>query len=279
MPCFSRFMLTAGGLLLATTAATAQSPVSAQRRSVADLVLVPEVQTELALRGDDYLLATFSLVAFPAGDNTFAARQLRLGYEHFWTKKWSYGATLRLPGGDYGGYGDFIGLVGNVVPGALLRHTSQVGTLNFGQRLGVEYALTTGSRGPDPSRALTRLRLDLERQFPVGEKTALRPRLAYEAVAYLRLQRDEDQLKERVVDFGSLRAELGVRLSPHFDFTPYMAWQTNYINSLFQYDAQGHQTAGGRVNLVTPVVGLEMRLTLLSKPGVGTERQQLPTQH
>ncbi|WP_375415764.1 hypothetical protein [uncultured Hymenobacter sp.] len=277
MPHLFRFVLVAGGLLLTTA-------VTAQRRNVADAVLVPEAQVELALKGDDYLLGGVNLVAATnSGGSTFAAGQLRLGYEHFWSKQWSGGATLRVSAAGEG-YGDVLGLVGNFIPGLLLRHTSKLGSFNFGQRLGVENAMTiSGDGSSNPDRVLARLRLDLERLLPVSEKLILRPRLAYETAAYLRFQRDEDQPKERVLDFGSLRAELGLRVSPQIDFTPYMAWQTSYINALPQYmdDPNGNrvQTGGGRTNTVVPVVGLDLRFTLLPKQGVGNERRQLPTQH
>ena len=253
----------------------------AQRRSVGDVLLVPEIQTELALQGDDYLLATFNLVLPTNGtsNSTFAGGQLRLGYEHFWNERWSWGGTLRIIGGETQGYGDLVGLAGDVAPGLLLRHSGKIGSLNFGQRLGLEYTMTfkdTRNLGGE-DRALTRLRFDVDRLFSLGERLAIRPRIAYEIATYLRLQRDEDELKERVIDFGSLRAELGLRLSPRFDFTPWVASQTIYSNFLPQYDATGNQTSGGRTNSVFPLVGFDARLTLLG--GNSAERRQLPTQH
>lgn len=272
MRYFSWVPLAVGGVLLATGA-------TAQRRNVGDLVFVPEAQVEVALKGSDYLLAGFNMVSNPGGGGTFVGGQLRLGYEHFWNEHWSGGATLRILGGDNYSYGDFLGLEGNITPGLLVRHSGSIGAFNFGQRLGLEYATTfdvLGSSNED--RALTRLRLDVNRVFPLGGKLAVRPRIAYEAVTYLRLQRDENQLKERVVDFGNLRAEVGVHLSPHIDFTPWVASQTYYLNTLPQFDASGKQTGGGRTNLLTPLVGLDLRLTIFTK-AVTTERYQLPTQH
>ena len=265
-------LLVAGGIFLATAA-------TAQRRRVGDLVVVPEAQVELALKGADYVLVGFSLITSPGGGSAFAAGQLRLGYEHFWSEQWSGGATFRVLGGNNYSRGDILGLEGNITPGLLVRHSGKVGGFNFGQRLGLEYAATfdvLGSSNED--RALTRLRFDLDRVFPLGRKLAVRPRLAYEVVTYLRLQRDENQTKERVIDFGNLRAEVGVRVSPHVDFTPWVASQTTYINTLPQYDANGQQTSGGRTNLVTPTLGLDLRLTLFSG-GAAKERFQLPTQH
>ncbi len=255
------------------------SAATAQRRGVNDLLLVPEAQVELALKGADYVLAGFNLIASPDGGATFAGGQLRLGYEHFWSQQWSAGATFRVLGGSNYSYGDILGLEGNITPGLLVRHSGKIGAFNFGQRLGLEYATTfdvLGSSNED--RALTRLRLDMDRMFPLGAKLALRPRLAYEAVTYLRLQRDENQPKERVIDFGNLRAEVGVRVSPHFDFTPWVASQTSYVNSLPQYDANGQQIRGGQTNLLTPTLGLDLRLTLFSS-SAEKDRFQLPTQH
>ena len=50
MRYFSWVLLAVGGVSLATGA-------TAQRRYVSDVVLVPEAQVEVALKGADYLLA------------------------------------------------------------------------------------------------------------------------------------------------------------------------------------------------------------------------------
>jgi len=272
MHYYSSILCVAGGCLLATTA-------TAQRRDVRSLTLLPEAQVELALKGNDYLLAGFNLITNPDGGSTFAAGQFRLGYEHFWNERWSAGATLRVLGGSNYSYGDFLGLDGNVTPGVLVRHSGKIGAFNFGQRLALEYATTFDAVGSNnESRALTRLRLDLDRVFPLGEKLAIRPRIAYEVVTYLRLQRDENQLKERVVDFGNLRAEVGVRVSPRIDFTPWVASQTRYFKGLPSLDINGNVIRSGRANFVTPLAGLDVRLTLLGKKS-NSDRQQLPTQH
>jgi hypothetical protein len=103
--------------------------------------------------------------------------------------------------------------------------------------------------------------------------------LAYEGFVYLRLQRDENEPKERVIDFSALRAEIGCRVSDHFDFTPWVASQTAYSNVLQQTDASGTVVIrGGRRNFVTPVLGLDLRYTIFQGKQV-FERQQLPTQH
>ncbi|WP_125921591.1 hypothetical protein [Hymenobacter lapidarius] len=268
-----RLLLAAAGLLLSL-------PAVAQRRNVGNLALQPEAQVELALKGSDYLLVGISALApGNSGGPTFAGGQLRLGYERFWSEKWSSGATLRILGGPNDGYGDFIGQAGNIIPGLLLRHTSTAGGFVFGQRLGAEYGTTYDVLGSDvKDRALARLRLDVERPLAVGEKVSLRPRLAYEAAAYVRLQRDDNELKERVVDFGNLRGEVGLRFSSYLDITPWVASQTWYINTLPQFDNAGKQVGGGRTNLLTPLVGLDVRLTLGGAAAAG-ERRQLPSQH
>ncbi|GAA3922586.1 hypothetical protein GCM10022406_05900 [Hymenobacter algoricola] len=243
--------------------------------------LLPEAQLEIALSGNDYLLTSFSLVGATRRYSTLGVEfgQFRVGYEHFWTDHWSGGATVRyVPQGNQGN-GELLGLPGIVTPGVLVRHLGKVGPISLGQRLGLEYALGNNLVGESQfyNRALVRLRLDAEHVFALN-KIALRPRLAYEAAAYLRLQRNEEQLKERVIDFGSLRAEVGGRLSPYFDVTPWVAYQTAYRNSLPFFDAQGNQVSGGKVNYVTPAVGLDLRLTVGAN-AAAAERQALPTQH
>lgn len=268
-----RFLLAAACLLPARAA-------SAQNRVVGDGPLLPEAQVEVALKGDDYLLATLNLTCLTNGgsNSPFAASQLRLAYEHFWNEQWSGGATLRVLGGDHG-YGDFIGQNGNITPGLLLRHTSNLGAFTFGQRLGAEYAATfTALGGQSNDRGLARLRFDVARSLPLGKKASLRPRLAYEVAACLRPQRGANDYPERVIDFGALRGEVGLRLSPHLDVTPWVASQTHYITSLPQFNGSGVQVGGGRTNLVVPLVGLDVRLTL-GRSVAAAERRQLPTQH
>ncbi|MBT2556257.1 hypothetical protein J7E24_00510 [Hymenobacter sp. ISL-91] len=276
-----RFSLLAAGAATSLLA-LATKPAAAQSRYTSNWAVLPEVQAELALSGNDYVFAGFNLLSqVRNGGSTFAGGQLRLGYEHFWNKQWSWGTTLRI-GSDAGGsYGDFLGLPGNLVPGALLRHTGMLGKFGFTQRLAAEYAIVTNdSYGNSSSnnRAHARLRLGLDREFAVGSTVKLRPRVACEALAYLRFQRDEDELQERFVDFGNLRGEVGVRLSPRFDFTPWVAWQTQYINALQQFDQNGNPVSGGKVNLLTPTVGLDLRVTL-GKHALNADRLPLSTQH
>ncbi|SHI68771.1 hypothetical protein SAMN02745146_1391 [Hymenobacter daecheongensis DSM 21074] len=253
-------------------------PALAQRRTVNGLGLRPNLQAEYALHGDDYVLVGISTPLSTGGYQGLNLDRLGLnaGYEHFWNARWSAGATL---GAD--AYtatrngGDVLYLFLDARPELFGRHWNTIGSFNFRQRLGVEYQVLGGPGSQN--RALTSLRLDLDRLIPLG-RLALRPRLAYEARAYLRLQRDETQEKERVIDFGTLRAELGVRVSPRFDFTPWVASQTTYLNTIPQFDANNNQISGGRTNVVTPVVGLDLRLTLF-RGGTVFERRQLPTQH
>ncbi len=262
-------------LMLAETAA-------AQSRNTSAVALQPEVQAEIALPGNDYVLVGVSAVSqHNSGGGTFAGGQLRLGYEHFWNEHWSWGPTLRIGSDAGGGYGDFLGLPGNLTPGALLRHTGTLGKFGFTQRLAAEYAIVTNdSYGNSSSnnRAHARLRLGLDRELAVGPTLKLRPRLSYEVLTYLRFQREADENKERFVDFGNLRAEVGVRLSPRFDLTPWVASQTHYINALVQLDKNGQPVSGGKTNLLTPTVGLDLRI-MLGRHALDDDRQVLPTQH
>lgn len=256
------------------------SAVSAQRRSVRNTVVIPELQAEWALKDADYFLVGLNVVGNSNGDNSFTGGQLRLGYEHFWNERWSGGATVRLLRANVQNYGDFFAQDGNVIPGVFLRHAGKIGSVNFGQRLGVEYGISTNNYlAVARNRALTRLRLDVDRTIALGENVSLRPRIAYEAAAYLRLQRDENEREERVIDFGNLRGEVGVRLSPRVDITPWVAAQTYYANFVPQYDPiTGEEVYGGRTNVIVPVIGLDARFTLFHEGGAA-ERRQLPSQH
>ncbi|SET80506.1 hypothetical protein [Hymenobacter actinosclerus] len=261
--------------------ALAARPAAAQTRYTGNWLVLPEVQAEYTLSGNDYLLLGVSWARQARnGGGAYSNGQLRLGYEHFWNPSWSWGATLRAvpERNESNGNGEYLGLAGNIIPGLLLRHRAPLGPLNFSQRLAVEYAARTGNTLDSKSRAHARLRLGLDREFAVGSVVKLRPRVAYEALAYLRFQRDEDQLKERFVDFGNLRGEVGVRLSPRFDFTLWVASQTQYINALQQFDKNGNPVSGGSVNLRTPTVGLDVRFTL-GRAALAADRQPLPTQH
>ena len=260
-------------------AALMACPAAAQtRRTVFGLQLMPEAQAEFALDGSDYLL--ISARGQQNTDNNgysdpnrflgFDQRRLSVGYEHFLSEHWSIGGTL-----PYIGFGKTYALL----PEVLLRHRSPVGPLTFGQRLSLEHLFPgqTGAKGS----TYARLRADLEKAFVLGSTVALRPRLSYEAATHLRAFSADDNpdVEERTIQFTSLRAEVGVRISPAFDFTPWFAYQSQYSFGLAQTDALGNVTIpAGRVNSVAPVLGLDLRYTFLNGQDAAT-RQQLPTQH
>jgi hypothetical protein len=267
-------------LLLSAFGAAAQTT-----RSVQPAQLWPELQGEVALRNGDYVL-----LALRGERNTqdgyvgsrrlgFDANRLTIGYEHFWSNTWSWGATARLQ--------SYIGGQQSFVPEVLLRHRSLVlGGFTFGQRLSLERTFPNnngyvGGPGPD-GQYWGRLRVDIERLYPVSSNTAtglaLRPRISYEASTHLRFQKAANDMEERTIQFTSLRGEVGVRLSPNIDFTPWFAYQTSYLETLPQYDINHVQTSGGKLNLVYPTVGLDLRFTLIPS-GAKADRQQLPTQH
>lgn len=265
--------------LLLLGAATAEAQTT---RVVRATQLWPELQGELALRNGDYLLlALRGERAAGSGDAAarslgFDTRRARLAYEHFGQGAWSYGATLQVVD-----KGRTI-----VIPEVLLRHRASVfGGIMFGQRLSVEQSFGgqgTYALGSGPEKQFwTRLRVDLEKVLPLGTDAnglALRPRLSYEASTHLRLQKGTSDPDERTIQYTSLRAEVGVRLSPQLDITPWFGYQTSYLTSLPQYNANMMQVRGGRENFVSPTIGLDLRFTLLSE-GAKAERQQLPTQH
>ncbi|MBC6612001.1 hypothetical protein H8B15_13795 [Hymenobacter sp. BT507] len=261
-------------LLLTATA------VTAQRRTVNDVALLPQVQAEYALHGDDYLLLTLRGLINPGPTGNGLKRTgLLLGYERFWDTHWSGGATLGIKVSEDNRFSTDINMFSpNLAPELFVRHWNTFGKFNFRQRLGATYAIYN-TQAVD-SRAFTSLRLDIDRPIAVGEKIRLLPRVAYEATAYLRFQRDEaTQPKERFIDFGYARAEVGVRLPSGFDVTPWFGYQTEYIFTLPQTDGMGKVTIpGGQLNKITPVIGLDARLTLF-RGGSVFERRQLPTQH
>jgi hypothetical protein len=272
VPAFWR--LGAASLLLAVLGAR---PATAQdRRVVNGLELWPELQAEYALQDDNYGWLGVSGPVTTKASTDLKYVGIRAGYEHFWNNQWSGGGLLQFATyNSYRSSSDAAHLSLDFTPELYVRHWNTFGSFNFRQRLGLEYFIPAGGA---ESRALTRLRFDLDRLVPVG-RFVLRPRLVYEGRAFLRLQRDANEPKERVIDYTMLRAEVGVRLSDHIDFTPWFAHQTAYAFTLPQTDASGKVTIpGGRRNFVTPYLGLDVRYTLFRGKEV-FERRQLPTQH
>ncbi|WP_201985709.1 hypothetical protein [Hymenobacter rubidus] len=252
------------------------NPAAAQtRRAVYGLQLWPEAQAELALPGHDYLLLAVrgqnntdyndSRYSNPNRFLGFDERRVTAGYEHFWNEHWSLGGTL----GYYSGYGSYV-----VLPEVLVRHRSAIGPLTFGQRLSLERTLPGDKYALAQTNA--RLRVDLEKLIALGD-FGLRPRLSYQADSHVRLLKSDTDTKERTIQFTSLRGELGLRLAPEFDITPWFAYQTAYYFALEQSGSNGIIPAA-RVNLVTPVLGLDIRFTLLQWH-TANDRQPLPTQH
>jgi hypothetical protein len=280
------------GLLAVSQAAQAQYDPNVANRSVRPLELWPELQAELGLKNGDYLLLSlhgervanrpdFGYYARrPLG---FDTRRVALAYEHFWNANWSWGATARY---EWDGRFETNTPGDLLVPELLLRHRATIfGGLTFGQRLGVERQILVnrhylGGPGPD-GQFWTRLRVDVERLFPLStaaDGLALRPRLSYAASTHLRFQQSDANRPERTIQFTSLRAEVGVRLSPKVDFTPWFAYQTQYAQSLIFTDINGNPVSGGKANYVSPTLGLDVRFTVPSA-GAKADRQRLPTQH
>ena len=252
------------------------------RRTIQPLQLWPEAQAELALKNGDYLLLALRgqrETDADYGSNQrlgFGQGRVMLGYEHFWNERWSYGATL--------GFQTISGRAtpNELIPEVLLRHRSAVGPLTFGQRLSVERTLPLvadkGGAGPD-NQTNVRLRFDLEKPLPLG-KLVLRPRLSYTALSHIRLQKEENETRKRTVQFTSLRAEVGCRVSNKLDFTPWVAYQTNYFYTLESRNGMNQVVVpAGPLNLVTPVLGLDIRLTIGRDETRVAQPAQLPTQH
>jgi opacity protein-like surface antigen len=265
-------------------AALLARPAAAQtRRSVNDAQLWADLQAELALKNNDYLLlsvhgenvttyngATYNTDRFLGFDQ----RSVNLAYEHFWNDRWSYGGKLQ--------YESVSGAYTYLTPELLLRHRSPVGPLTFGQRLSFSRIFPIANKNmyvTSEAQNYASLRFDLEKILPLGSSgMALRPRLSYEGTMHIRFQKDQDAAEERTIQYTSLRGEVGVRVGDHFDFTPWFAYTTAYYITIGQYNPIGSPIGGGRLNVVTPVVGLDVRFTLFSGKA-DAERKQLPTQH
>lgn len=281
-------LLLGGPAAWAQVSGTAYDP-AAMHRYVQATELWPEAQAELALKNGDYVLLSVRgerLLDNQSDANRklgFDRRRALVGYEHFWSSRWSWGGTARLLG-DGGRYGYFI-------PELLLRHRAPIfGGLTFGQRLSVERIIPFGVNNqggalPD-GEFWGRLRVDVERFYYLGPRPAsslaLRPRLSYEAATHLRLQKADNDPDERTIQFTSLRGEVGVRVLPQLDFTPWFAYQTRYLQSLVQGQYVNGvlvPTQGGKINAVYPTFGLDVRYTILPATSLKADRQQLPTQH
>jgi len=250
----------------------------------------PELQVELAPNDHSYVNVAAGGLRYSDYSNVVVNRTLGLdvryltaSYEQrFGASAWSWGATARLAGE-----------AGNTVlqPGLLLRHRSALGPLTFGQRLGVEYALSNNLRlNPAyelvpayyaTSHTLVRLRLDLQLRegLALGEALRLRPRLSFEPAVFLRLQQASGDPDKRTIDFTGLRGEVGFSLaSAGLDLTPWFAYQTQYLRTLIQTDQYGNPTSNGKLNARLPAVGLELRYRLGHK-NAADDSFVLPTQH
>ncbi|MCA8831666.1 hypothetical protein [Hymenobacter pini] len=249
----------------------------AQRRYVSHTALQPQVIAEIPLAGDDYVFGALGLLRDGYSTSYFSGARLRAGYEHFQNQHWSLGTTLDVKVDPLWSIGEVSTEYTQLTPEVFARHWGLLGQFNFRQRGALRYVAPLSQ---NKARFQAALRLDVDRIFPLSSGgLALRPRVALEPVAYLRFQRDETEAKERFLDFSELRGEIGVRLSPRFDFTPWFSWQNTYFIAQPQFNPDGSvKIPGGNGRIVQPVVGLDMRVTLGPR-AKETERHQLPTQY
>ena len=254
------------------------SAAAQTRRTLSGLQLWPELQAELALPDSESDYVLLAVRGQNNSDNNgfndvnrflgFDERRVTLGYEHFWNERWSLGGTL----GYFSANKAYV-----LIPEVLVRHRSPIGPLTFGQRLSVErtFPSLTNAKG----QTNVRLRVDLEKLYPLSAAVALRPRLSYEAATHFRLLKSDTDPDERFIQFTSLRAEVGCWVGNNFDFTPWFAYQTSYSFSLASYDKDNNIIVpAGRLNAVTPVLGIDLRYTILQGQDAA-KRKQLPTQH
>lgn len=281
-----RYKITLLALLLASAGQVAAQSTEKLKRPA---VLAPELQAAVTLAAGNY--AYFS-VGGRRETEDFAGRKAALGldflnitagYEHNWSPQWSWGATLR-----YATEPATALKRSSLVPGLLLRHRAAVGPVQFGQRLGVEYALggEPYNAAPFPttsvySRTLLRLRLDVEKTIRLGSQPngfALRPRVSFEPALFLRLQKADADMDKRTVDFTSLRGEIELQAGPQLTLTPWVGAQANYSTLVIQFDANQMPTSNGKLNTRTLAVGLDLRYTFLANQR-SADWQQLSTQN
>jgi hypothetical protein len=273
-------------LLLASAGQVAAQSTEKLRRPV---VLAPELQAAVMLAEGNY--AYFGVggrreTADFAGRNPALGLDfltITAGYEHNWNPQWSWGATLR-----YATEPAAALKRSALVPGLLLRHRAAIGPVQFGQRLGVEYAIGGAQYNASPfpttsvySRTLLRLRLDVEKTIRLSSQPdgfALRPRVSFEPALFLRLQKADTDMEKRTVDFTSLRGEIGLQAGAQLSITPWVGMQANYSRLVIQFDGNQMPTSNGKLNTRTLAVGLDLRYTFLaSQPR--DDWQQLPTQN
>lgn len=174
--------------------------------------------------------------------------QLRAGYEHTLTDKWSIGGS------------EMYGIEPNrklLFTDIYVRHLNSVAGLQITERIMFDYLYYSNS----PIKVgRFRPRLDLDKVIRLNAWT-IRPRVGYELFMNTDFKPDTHTSGRRV-DRTRLRLEVSFQPNPHVAIAPYFTKQTDYLRTSDKIDDQTHLvTKGIDQNIILPIWGLDVRYT------------------
>jgi hypothetical protein len=237
-------------------------PVMAQQKVIRQATVWPELQMDYVFKSTSFLY--FRNQYRHVLDNDFnhlretralqylERVQFRLGYEHVFNPHWSGGISEAYA----------IERTRNILFNEVYaRHSWAMGKFRLSERASWEHLI----RWPKNNNGRFRLRADLDRSFKVGVKS-LRPRVSYELFYNVDYHPQADAGAEtRWVDRSRLRLDCLLGLSNYLAVTPYYIRQTDYYVVEPAFDEQNNIVRpGGKQNHVTPVWGLEVRLSVFA---------------
>lgn len=235
-------------------------PVMAQRKVNREAAVWPEFQVDYVFRSTGFLFLRnnyrhvldqdFNHLRDNGALQYLSFLQLRLGYEHAFSPKWSGGLSEAYA----------IDRTRTMLfHEAFVRHTSTIGRFRLLKRCTVDYLM----RWPKDDYGRLRLRGDLDRTFKVGS-TTLRPRLASELFFDMAYQSPQRAAAEtRVVDRSRIRLECQAALNSHLSVSPYFMRQTDYFFVEPAFDEHNQVVRpGGKQNHTTPIWGVEVRFAM-----------------
>jgi hypothetical protein len=215
-----------------------------------DAMVWPELQADYVMHSQSYFFFRNQYRLHTSSDfDRLERMQFQLGYEHMFNENWSGGLSERLA------FEDDRKLFFSEV---FLRQRGHIGSVRFTKWADFEYIINSGA----DATSRFRFRADLDRRFEVSESLGIRPRLSYELL-FLSGLTGENPANQRRVDRTRLRLDTSFEIADHVIITPYFTKQTNYIETLPQYDQNGEiKIQGGNQNVILPIIGLELRVML-----------------
>lgn len=234
----------------------AAQPVLAQQRVSRSAAVWPELQLEYVFKSTSFLY--FRNQYRHALDHDFNHLrekpvlrslewvQFRLGYEHILNRSWAGGLATCYA---------FTRNRNILFTEIFARHSGPVGKFRFSQRAAFEHLM----RWPRDTNGRFRLRLDLDRSFPIGQVN-LRPRAVFEAFHNVYYQDRHPAFPTRWVNRSRFRFDCQMTFNSHVAINPYFMRQTDYLIVEPAYDANGQVLRpGGKQNHISPVWGVELR--------------------